>query len=152
MTERLKKFLNSEAIRYLIIGVSTTLVNFIVFWVLCNLSPMGDNDAGVNAANAISVFVAILFAYFANKIVVFHSKTTSVKAFFNEMAKFILARLGTMFIEIVGVWLAVSVIGQNEMLGKLETQIIVIVGNYFISKFFVFKNKEKENEEVGGKY
>jgi len=152
MTERLKKFLNSEAIRYLIIGVSTTLVNFVVFWALCNLSPMGDSDAGINAANAISVFISILFAYFANKIVVFHSKTASVKAFFNEMAKFILARLGTMFIEIVGVWLAVSVIGQNEMLGKLETQVIVIVGNYFISKFFVFKNKEKENEEVGGKY
>ena len=151
MTEKIKKLLNNEAVRYLIIGVSTTLVNFVVFWALCNLSPMGDSEVGINAANAISIFVSILFAYFANKIIVFHSKTSSFKAFFNEMAKFILARLGTMLIEIVGVWLAVSVIGQNEMLGKIETQIIVIVGNYFISKFFVFKNKEKETEEVGGK-
>ena len=145
MVEKFKKLLNSEAVRYLVIGVSTTLVNFILFWILCNLTSMGENEIGINAANAIAVFISIIFAYFANKIFVFGSKTKTVKAFFYEMARFVLARLGTMLVEIIGVWFAVSVIGQNELFGKLETQIIVIVGNYFISKFIVFKKDNKES-------
>ncbi|MBR4073484.1 MAG: GtrA family protein [Clostridia bacterium] len=146
MGEKLKKLLNSEAVRYLIIGISTTLVNFLLFWIFCNLTSMGDSETSINAANAIAVFLSILFAYFANKIIVFRSKTDSLKAFFLEMSRFILSRLGTMLIEVVGVWLAVSVIGQNEILGKLETQLIVIIGNYFISKFIVFKKEEKSGK------
>jgi putative flippase GtrA len=58
----------------------------------------------------------------------------------NECAKFVGARLATMVIEVGGVFLTVNLIGQDAMIGKLETQVIVIVGNYFISKFFVFKD------------
>ena len=58
----------------------------------------------------------------------------------NECAKFVGARLATMVIEVGGVFLTVNIIGQDAMIGKLETQVIVIVGNYFISKFLVFKD------------
>lgn len=50
-----------------------------------------------------------------------------------------------MVIEVGGVFLLYNIVGQNEMLAKLETQIIVLVSNYIISKFLVFKNSSKEN-------
>ena len=52
--------------------------------------------------------------------------------------KFISARLVTMVIEVGGVWLLVSVMGLNDMIGKFLTQFIVLILNYIFSKFFVF--------------
>ena len=37
-----------------------------------------------------------------------------------------------------GVWLLVSVMGMNDMIGKFLTQFIVLILNYIFSKFFVF--------------
>ena len=37
-----------------------------------------------------------------------------------------------------GVWLLVSVMGLNDMIGKFLTQFIVLILNYVFSKFFVF--------------
>ncbi|MFR7831473.1 MAG: GtrA family protein [Blautia wexlerae] len=48
------------------------------------------------------------------------------------------ARLVTMVIEVGGVWLLVSVMGLNDMIGKFLTQFIVLILNYVFSKFFVF--------------
>lgn len=136
MLEKLKK-LDTEAIRYIIVGGLTTLVNLVVFSVLCKLM-----NVDVTISNIISVITAILFAYVTNKIFVFRSKTHGIKELFAEASKFIGARLLTMVIEVGGVFLLVNIIGQDEFIGKLETQVIVLVGNYFISKFIVFKGEE----------
>ena len=62
-----------------------------------------------------------------------------------EFARFVGGRMSTMIIEVGGVFLIYNVMGQSKMLAKLITQVIVIIGNYFISKFLVFRGaKEKE--------
>lgn len=136
MIEKIKN-LNNEAIRYIIVGALTTLVNLIVFSVLCKILHID-----VTISNIISVIVAILFAYVTNKIFVFRSKTEGLTELFMEASKFIGARLLTMVIEVGGVFLLVNIIGQDEFIGKLETQFIVLVSNYFISKFIVFKGEK----------
>ena len=55
-----------------------------------------------------------------------------------KLHKFVSARLITMVIEVGGVWLLVSVMGLNDMIGKFLTQFIVLILNYVFSKFFVF--------------
>jgi putative flippase GtrA len=143
----IRKFISSEVFKYLFIGGCTTLVNLVVYGGLCYGTSMGESQLGITVANVISVFIAIFFAYITNKTIVFCSKTNSIKELLYESVKFVGARLSTMLIEVGGVWLAVSVIGQDKMIGKLETQILVVIGNYFISKFFVFKgNKQGEDE------
>ena len=97
-------------------------------------------------SNVISIVLSILFAYVTNKLFVFHSKTNSFKELLYEMGKFIGARIATLVIEVGGVWLAVSVIGQDKMIGKLETQVLVVIGNYFISKFLVFTGNKEDKE------
>ncbi len=145
MFKKIKAIILSEAVRYIFIGGCTTLVNLLSFGFLCYLTPLGNSDLGITVSNVISVMIAILFAYFANKIFVFRSKTKTVKELIIEMSKFIGARLGTMLIEVGGVWIAVSLLNQNEMVGKLETQILVLIGNYFISKFLVFRGSKEES-------
>ncbi len=129
----IKKLIHNEAFKYLVIGGCTTLVNLVVFGLLVHI------HLNVTIANIISIAVSILFAYVTNKLIVFGSHCDSFGEVLIECVIFVSARLLTMVIEVGGVYLFVNIIGQAAMIGKLETQVIVIVGNYFISKFFVFK-------------
>jgi putative flippase GtrA len=38
----------------------------------------------------------------------------------------------------------VNRLGQNEQLGKIEAIVLVIIANYVLSKFFVFRKEPKK--------
>lgn len=129
---------NNDVLRYIFIGGCTTLVNLISYYVLRMTTSLN-----LNVANVISIAAAILFAYFANSSVVFRSKAGTLKEKVGEFVKFISARLSTMVIEVGGVWLMADVMKINDYIAKFVIQFIVLVLNYFLSKFFVFSKKEK---------
>lgn len=133
---RLISLLTSEGMRYLFIGGCTTLVNLVVYAVLCKVVRLN-----VNVSNIISVSVSILFAYVTNKLVVFQSHCSSPGELAAECARFIGARLATMVIEVGGVFVLYNILHQNEMVAKLATQVLVVIGNYFISRFIVFRDR-----------
>ena len=128
------KLKSKEVIVYIIVGIMTTIVNFSIYTMLYYFLRID-----VTISNIISVIVSILFAYIMNKLFVFHSHCQTLKEVVEECSKFISARIVTMIIEVGGVYLLVNILGQDEFIGKLETQVVVLVGNYLISKFFVFK-------------
>ena len=132
------RLLNSEGMRYLFIGGCTTMVNLVVYAVLCRVVHLN-----VNISNIISVSVSILFAYITNKLIVFRSHCSSLSELAAECARFIGARLATMVIEVGGVFVLYEILHQNEMVAKLATQVLVVIGNYFISRFLVFKDRNK---------
>lgn len=123
-----------EIIMYVFIGICTTLVNLITYTVMYKLLGFS-----INISNITSIAVAIIFAYFTNKIFVFDSKDNTFKTLFSEGIKFISARLFTMLIEVYGVYLLVVINGEDEFLGKIKVQVIILVLNYVMSKFIVFK-------------
>ncbi|CEH34830.1 GtrA family protein [Romboutsia lituseburensis] len=123
-----------EIIMYIFIGGCTTLVNLVTYTAMYKLL-----DFSINISNITSIVVAIIFAYFTNKIFVFDSKDNTFKTLFSEGIKFISARLFTMLIEVYGVYLLVVINGENEFLGKIKVQVIILVLNYVMSKFIVFK-------------
>ena len=122
-------------IRYLFFGGCTTLVNLGLFAVL--KGPLGID---YRISNFFSVAAAICFAFVVNKLFVFQSRTSSFTEGFREFIRFVLGRLVTMAVEVGGVPFCVEILHQPEMIAKLETQVIVTVVNYFISKFLVFKS------------
>ncbi len=125
---------NKEIIMYIIVGGCTTLVNLLsyaFFYEKINL--------GVNISNTLSVICAIIFAYFANKTLVFESKTNGFIESFKEFIKFIMARSITMLIEIGGVYILATLMSQNPYLSKIGVQIIVLIVNYILTKYIVFK-------------
>ncbi len=129
----IKKFLTRELIFYTIFGVLTTVVNLIVFFILANL---GLNE---NLSNIIAILVAVLFAYFTNRKLVFNSTASTFKENLKEFYKFILGRAFTMIVEIVGFYFLFNILHIQELISKLFISIIVIILNFFISKFFAFK-------------
>ena len=132
MKQWIRKMYESSVIRYVFFGGCTTLVNLVSFFVLRKL------DVELNIANIISIILAILFAYVVNSKFVFQDKCETLRDHIQPFCKFISARLVTMVIEVGGVWLLVSVMGLNDMIGKFLTQFIVLIFNYIFIKFFVF--------------
>lgn len=130
---------NSSVIRYVFFGGCTTMVNLISFYLLRNVGRLP-----LQAANLISIILAILFAYVVNSLFVFQDSCESLKEHIRPFFKFISARLVTMVIEVGGVWLLVQIMGMADMLGKFLTQFLVLVLNYVFSKFFVFTSKHKK--------
>ncbi|MDO4977077.1 MAG: GtrA family protein [Eubacteriales bacterium] len=130
--------------RYIFVGGCTTLVNFVVFAILCYGTSLGNSDLGITISNVLSIASAILFAYVANKWFVFRSHTNSFGEMIGEMIKFCGARLGTMAIEVGGVYFFHSILHQSPMVGKVLTTVFVLIGNYFISKFLVFRGEKKK--------
>ena len=132
MKQWIRKMYESSVIRYVFFGGCTTMVNLVSFFVLRKL------NVELNTANIISIILAILFAYMVNSKFVFQDKCETLRDHIRPFCKFISARLVTMVIEVGGVWLLVSMMGMNDMIGKFLTQFVVLALNYIFSKFFVF--------------
>lgn len=141
--ELIKKFCTKEVIFYIIFGLFSTVINIGVSYVLKALFKVEGN-----VASTIGIILAILFAYITNRKLVFNSNADTTKQKISEFVKFILGRLFTMVVEIVGIFLLNNVIhlfynmfsdNTAYLINKLIMNIIVIILNYFISKFFAFK-------------
>lgn len=133
--ELIKKILTKEVILYAVFGVLTTLINLASFYVMDSILNWNEN-----ISNFIAILLAVLFAYITNKDLVFHSEANGIKEKFNQFCKFMLGRAFTMLIEFVGGLLLFNLPIPN-IVTKAGLTIIVIILNFFISKFFAFKKK-----------
>lgn len=136
--DMIKKICTKEVMLYLVFGVLTTLVNLISFYVLSKVVGWEEN-----LSNFIAIILAVLFAYFTNKNLVFHSEAKNIKERFKEFCKFIAGRAVTMVVEFVGCWILFKT-PIPEMISKLIVTVIVVIMNFFISKFFAFKHSKKD--------
>lgn len=136
----IKKVLNREVIMYIIFGVLTTLVNLGVSFFLEGV--LKKNGAW---SSAIGIITSIIFAYFTNRKWVFESKASNIKEKLHEFIKFILGRAVTMILEQGGVIIFYSGMNLPFVPVKLSLTIIVIVLNFFFSKFFAFKTSEEKS-------
>ena len=128
-----------EIINYLIVGGLTTLISLIVYYasVLTFLNP--EIPVQLQIANILSWIAGVTFAYFTNRKFVFESKNPNK---IKEATKFVGSRITTLLLDMFVMFLGVTVLKFNDKIMKLIAQVLVIVGNYIISKVFVFK-KEK---------
>lgn len=120
-----------EVINYLIFGVLTTVVSIVSYFVFAKLF-----NINYLVSNIISFILSVLFAFVTNKLYVFKSKNKVMK----ELVSFFSSRIFTFFIDMIMMYILVSVLKFDDMISKLITQFVVIVLNYVLSKLFVFRN------------
>lgn len=139
----IEKFCTKEVILYIIFGALTTVVNIVTSYILKAFFQIEGN-----IASTIGIIVCVLFAYFTNRKLVFNSQAVTIKEKLTEFWKFSLGRAFTMIIEIIGVFLLndvihafYSIFSDNTayLINKLIISVIIIILNFFISKFFAFK-------------
>ena len=136
MMEKLKQLIVKyyDILAYLIFGVLTTAVNYVVYLPCYNL-------LGLSAAvsNAIAWVAAVAFAYLTNKPFVFKSHDWSLGTVIPELTKFLGCRLGSGFAETAILFVTVDLLGWNGNLWKLLTSVLVVILNYAASKLLVFR-------------
>lgn len=129
-----------EIINYLIFGVLTTVVSLAVYYICVYTFLDPENAFQLQIANVFSWIAGVTFAYFTNRKYVFESKENNkVK----EASKFVLARVVTLIMDMIIMWLGVTALHLNDKIIKLISQVVIIVSNYVFSKIFVFKKEKK---------
>lgn len=138
MLDRIKVLLAkyNDLIIYLIFGVLTTLVNYIVY-LPCH------NMLGISASvsNMIAWAAAVAFAFVTNKPFVFRSHDWSAKTVLPELVKFVGTRVGSGALETLILFVTVDLLHWDGNLWKIITSVLVVVLNYVGSKLLVFRKK-----------
>lgn len=148
-----------EIITYVIFGVLTTVVSWGSYTVFVEKLSMK-----VFVGNLLSWICAIVFAYVTNKLWVFESKSWKPSVIGKEIVTFVASRGITGVIEILCVPLlaktgfdnifygilekmniSIGILFTDGIYSKIFLSVVVVILNYFFSKFIIFKNKNKEN-------
>ena len=126
--------IHRDVVIYLVFGVLTTVVNYIVYLPCYNI-------LGLSAAvsNVIAWIFAVMFAYLTNKPFVFRSNDWSSKTVIPELSKFVGSRLFSGAVETAIIFLTVDFLLWNGNVMKLVVSVLVVILNYIASKLFVFR-------------
>ena len=128
-----------DEILYLVFGVLTTVVNYVVYIPCYNLLQL----TGA-VSNGAAWVVAVAFAFLTNKPFVFKSHDWSAKVLWPELGKFLGCRIGSGWLETAIIFLTVDCLTWNGNWMKLFTNVMVVILNYFGSKLLVFRKKQAE--------
>ena len=139
-----------EQIMYLFVGGATTVVDFVIFYILNLLIPdLSAIPFFARFPNAIEYTAAwagaVLFAYWASKYFVFE---TAKKEGFSQFVKFVGSRVLTLILSLVGDFILTGLFHMNELLAKVIISVAVVIINYLTSKLLVFNKKEESTEET----
>ena len=127
-------FFTKEVLAYIFFGICTTLVNIVVFQVCTAL--LRWNWA---LSNILAWILSVLFAFFTNKLFVFQTKGSGSKRILWETVTFFGARILSLGVDMVGMWLLLDLLHVNSLLSKILVNVVVIVVNYILSKFVIFR-------------
>lgn len=127
---------NPEVWNYLIVGLLTTLVSLVVYFIATRTFLDASVAIELQIANVISWVISVAFAYVTNRIFVFKSKNKNI---FAEVTKFVGSRILSLLMDIGIMFLVVTVLSMSDIIGKLISQVVVIIANYVLSKLLVFK-------------
>lgn len=138
----LKKYYSKykEIVNYVIVGGMTTLVSLGSYYLMVITAFDPQNAIQLQAANIISWVAAVTFAYFTNRVFVFDSKNKNKVL---EAASFVATRLMSLLLDMFFMFLFVTVIMINDKLAKIMVQFVVMLTNYLLSKFFVFRKRKE---------
>ena len=128
-----------EIIMYVIVGGMTTVVSLASYYLLTFTILNANNPIQLQIANIISWILCVSFAFVTNRKYVFESKYKNIT---KECLDFFLARLSTLIIDMLSMGLMVSVFKINDSIAKIIVQFIILVLNYILSKFLVFKKQK----------
>jgi putative flippase GtrA len=131
-------------ILYIIFGVVTTGVNFGTYSILVKLC-----EIDILLSNIIAWFISVLVAYITNKIWVFRSSSGQFKGIIRELSLFYAARLTSGVFEIIMFPILLNIglnqvwFGVEGLAAKVAISIVVVIANYFFSKYAIFKEKRE---------
>ena len=121
--------------RYIIVGIVTTAINIVIYWLLTNLLHIH-----FLAATTISWVVSVLFSFTTSKSYVFNSGEKGIGSTMKQLSLFILLRASSYLLDTSSMILLVGMLHFSDTLSKIAVNILVVIFNYVLSKNIVFKS------------
>ena len=130
-----------EQILYLIFGVLTTLVDWLVSFALYRVwnTTIDAHVFVIHGANLLAWVAAVMFAFVTNRRWVFQSKTRGASAVLGELLAFSGGRVLTFLLQEAVVFVFFDLLLLNKYAVKIAAAVMVVVLNYVISKLLVFR-------------
>ncbi|MEG0740719.1 MAG: GtrA family protein [Clostridia bacterium] len=145
-----------ELLRYLIAGGLTTLLSMLIHYAVCflladkppfsgNLLPwlIGSINLAtpmqLSIASAISWVIAVLFAFWINRVMVFRVQGGKNLQIGKELAQFAASRAISFFVFEQGLMLLLKAVGVSNFVNRIIVLVFVMIFNYVVSKFWIFK-------------
>lgn len=138
-----QKLVNRETVSYLVVGVLTTAVDYVVFWLVNEALKRTGMGVAATAtwAQAVSWLSAVVFAYFTNKAFVFRNRNYEARYMLKEFGQFFAARAISGLVVLAAQWLLIDRLGMNEYIAKVFGSVFNLVFNYVASKLVIFREK-----------
>lgn len=157
-----------EIILYIVFGVLTTAISFVTYYLFRWIFPDKDSVPewlrwifsltsvfGADSNTALPVILswvcAVTFAFVTNRLFVFRSTAKGFGRVAAETLKFFAARLFTLLVDLVIMFLLVDLTGITnalyELFAKIVSNIAVLVLNYLLSKLMVFRGEKTPQGE-----
>lgn len=151
-----------EIITYIFFGVVTTAVSMGVYFAILlfaeHIGGILPTESRFNVVRLVAQIVqwiaGVLVAFFTNKKWVFNAGGTTKKETAKELFNFSVGRVGTLGLDTALTFGTVWVLNAMnyvpfkfiltftaDLWSKIVASVVVIIANYVISKFFVFKKK-----------
>ena len=132
---------SSEVLRYIFFGGMTTIVSWIAKF-LWNVVFYQNTKYPNNLENFILSLVCwtagVIFAFFTNRKYVFEKTSQS---FLQEAWKFVASRISTLVLDIIIMQVLCNVMCLDVFISTLIAEVIVVISNYGLSKFLVFRTE-----------
>lgn len=136
-----------EGIDYLFWGGVAFFLSMFLFWLFAG--KWGWEEVFANTVNWV---ICVIFTFITNKLLVFRSKAGSAKGLAREFCSFVAARLFTLILEDIIIWIGCTGMGYDHGIGqmvvKLIGQFVVIVTNYVLSKLWIFRKPKSKEEKI----
>ena len=123
-----------ELVSYVFWGGMTTVVNYAVYFLCTDVFQIH-----YLISNVIAWSVAVAFAFLVNKWLVFQSKSWARSTVFRELWQFLSARILSGVLETGILWLFVDLLRFSDALVKIAASILVVILNYALSKWIIFR-------------
>lgn len=121
-----------QFISYVIVGVFTTLVNYIIYYLFIK------TGSGWLFSNTIAWLGSVLFAFYTNRKIVFQSKQNAKQ----EASGFFMMRFITLLVENILLFILIQLIKTHPYFAKIMVSFITVIANYGLCKFKIFNQKE----------
>ena len=133
-----------ELVTYVIFGGLTTVVDWGISFVLYQ------TDMNTHVVNVIAWTAAVLFAFVTNKIWVFRSRTKAASRVVGELIAFAGGRVLSLGVQELLFVLAVDILDWNRTLVKIPVAVLVVIINYFLTKFVFRKKQDTAPQQAEG--
>lgn len=125
-----------EGLLYLFFGGLTFFLAIIVFVIF-------SKGIGLNVlySNIISWVSGVTISFFTTRKWVFKTRANGLTETFIQMTEFYLARVATLGLQELLLYVFVTKMEYNSIYVKIMTEVINIILNYLVSKFLIFRKR-----------